>query len=203
MRKQNSWQLKDVIMIAVLGVLFAVIYLASTSLWLVLQAALTPLGLAPFAVEVVYGVWFMAGSLAAFIVRRPGAAFIAEFLAAIIEMLMGNFGGPLVVLFGAIQGAGNEAGFAIFRYRRFNWVSMCLSGICAAIFSFTAEILTGAAELLQPGFMLAKLAARVVSSIIFTGMVCYFAGKGLARSGVLKSYPAGSLYADAEILEDE
>ena len=60
MRVKMNWQLKDLILMAVLGVLFAVVYLASTSLWLALQAFLTPLGLASFAVEAVYGVWFMA-----------------------------------------------------------------------------------------------------------------------------------------------
>lgn len=189
-----QWQLKDVVMVAALGVLFAVVYLGFASLWIALQAALTPLGLGPFANEAIYGVWFMAGSLAAFIVRKPGVAFAAEFMAAVIEMLLGNFGGPLVVLFGVVQGAGNEAGFAVFRYRRFHLASMCLSGVFAAIFSFTAEILIGTVAFLSPGFVAAKLAARVVSAVVFTGFVCYFAGRGLVQTGVLKSYPSGVQY---------
>ena len=117
-------------------------------------------------------------------------------------MLMGNFGGPLVVLFGAIQGAGNEAGFALFRYRGFHLASMCLSGLCAAVFSFAAELFTGSVALLDPGIVIARLVARIASAVVFTGVVCYFAGRGLARTGVLKSYPAGAAGGGA-VLEDE
>jgi len=202
MEKRNGWELKDIIMMGVIGVLFAAIYLVSTSLWLVLQAALTPFGLAPFAVEIVYGIWFMAGSLCAFILRKPGTAFVAEFLAAIIEMFMGNFGGPLVVLFGAIQGAGNEAGFAVLRYKNFRLPGMILSAVFAAVFSFVGEVVTGSVELLSPGFILAKLAMRILSAVVFTGLVAWLAGKGLARTGVLKSYPAGSDVKAAKILDD-
>jgi energy-coupling factor transport system substrate-specific component len=201
-RQGFRWHLKDIIMMGVIGVVFAVIYLASVSLWLALNAALLPLGFATFAVEVVYGIWFMAGSLAAYIIQKPGAAFISEFLASIIEMLMGNMGGPLVVLFGIIQGAGNEAGFAVFGYRRYNLASMCASGIFAALFSFTAEYFTGGFALLSLGIVAAKLAFRIVSAVAFTGIVCYLAGKGLARTGVLKSYSLGGQHGGAEVLDD-
>ncbi|MDR1797363.1 MAG: ECF transporter S component [Clostridiales Family XIII bacterium] len=199
---KKGWELRDVIMMGVIGVVFAAIYLVSTTLWIALQTALTPFGLAAFAVEIVYGIWFMAGSLAAFILRKPGTAFTAEFLAAIIEMFMGNFGGPLVVLFGAIQGAGNEAGFAVFRYRRFGLPAMCMSAILAAVFSFVTEVFTGSVELLSPGFVLAKLGLRIASAIAFTGVVCWLCGKALVRTGVLKSYPAGGDAKPAAILDD-
>jgi energy-coupling factor transport system substrate-specific component len=193
MRKLLNWQLRDAVMVATLGVLFAVVYLGFTSLWIALEAALTPLGLGPFADEAIYGAWFMAGSLAAFIVRKPGAAFTAELMASVIEMMLGYFGGPVVVLFGLVQGAGNEAGFAAFRYRKYHLASMCLSGALAAVFSFGTEILLGTVVLLSPGFVAAKLGVRILSAIAFTGFVCYFAGRGLARTGVLKSYPSGAL----------
>jgi energy-coupling factor transport system substrate-specific component len=202
MDKKNGWALRDIIMMGILGVVFAAIYLASTSLWIALQAAFTPFGLAAFAVDIVYGIWFMAGSLAAFIIRKPGTAFLAEFLAAIIEMLMGNFGGPMVVLFGAVQGLGNEAGFAVLRYRNFKLPGMILSAVFAAVFSFVAEILTGSLELLSPGIVIARLVVRIVSAIVFTAVICYLAGKALARTGVLKSYPAGGDAKAAKVLDD-
>jgi energy-coupling factor transport system substrate-specific component len=201
-RMGRKLELKDIIMIGVIGVLFAAIYLATTALWTILQAALTPFGAATFAVDIIYGTWFMAGSLSAFILRKPGAAFIAEFLASIIEMLMGNFGGPMVVLFGAIQGAGNEVGFALTGYRNFRLLGMILSGVMAAVFSFVGEIFAGTVELLSTEIVVAKLALRVASAVVFTGVISWLAGKGLAHTGVLKSYPAGADVPRARILED-
>ncbi len=83
-------------------------------------AALTPAGLAPFGYEIFYGIWFMAATVAAFIIQKPGVAVVTEFLAAFIEFLMGNMGGPLVLISGLMQGIGAELGFAFFRYRRFD-----------------------------------------------------------------------------------
>ena len=117
-------------------------------------------------------------------------------------MLMGNFGGPLVVLFGAIQGLGNEVGFTIFRYKKFGLLAMCASGVFAALFSFIAEMVSGTILILDPPIIIAKLAIRVASSIIFTGFISYLVGKALVRTGVLKSYPAGADMKAAKVLDD-
>ena len=129
--KKYAWQLKDIIMIGILGVLFALIYLGAFYLSMGLQAALTPFGLAPFNFEIVYGVWFMAATVAAFIMQKPGVAFVTEVLAAFLELLMGNF--PLVITTGLVQGVGLELGFAVFRYRRYDMASMCVSATFACI----------------------------------------------------------------------
>ena len=101
MEKKN-WELKDVIMMAILGVVFSAVYLAVFQGGLALSTALTPAGLAPFGFELIYGVWFMAATLAAYIIRKPGVALVTEVLASFIELLMGNSGGLTVVLTGII-----------------------------------------------------------------------------------------------------
>ena len=59
MEKKN-WELKDVIMMAILGVVFSAVYLAVFQGGLALSTALTPVGLAPFGFELIYGVWFLS-----------------------------------------------------------------------------------------------------------------------------------------------
>ena len=88
-----------------LGV-FAAIYLAVFNGGMVISTALTPLGLSAFGFELIYGVWFMAATLAAYIIRKPGVALLTEILASVVELLMGNSGGLTVVLTGFIQGLG-------------------------------------------------------------------------------------------------
>ena len=116
MKTKKQWELKDVILMAILGVVFSAVYLAVFQGGLVLSTALTPLGLSNFAFELIYGVWFMAATLAAYLIRKPGVALITEVLAAAVELLMGNAGGLTVVLTGVIQGLGAELAFALFRY---------------------------------------------------------------------------------------
>ena len=113
---KKGWQLKDIIMIGILGLIFAAIYLGAFYLSQAIGVALTPFGLAPFNFEIVYGVWFMAATLAAFILQKPGVALVTEVLAAFLELLMGNF--PLVITTGLVQGVGLELGFAVFGYKK-------------------------------------------------------------------------------------
>lgn len=199
--KKYAWQLKDIIMIGILGVLFALIYLGSFYLSMGLQAALTPFGLAPFNFEIVYGVWFMAATVAAFIMQKPGVALVTEVLAAFLELLMGNF--PLVITTGLVQGVGLELGFAVFRYKRYDLLSMCVSATFACILSFIWTYFTNGYAALGTGMLAAMFAVRLGTSLLFAGLLSNLLGKGLARTGVLKGYPAGAKYARQDIMDDE
>jgi energy-coupling factor transport system substrate-specific component len=198
-----KWQLKDIIMVAVLGLIFAVIYLGVLHLGVAVTAVLTPFGLAPFGYEIVYGVWFMGATLAAFIIQKPGVAVVTEFLAAFLEFLMGNMGGPLVLISGLVQGIGAEAGFAMFRYRKFDTISLCVSGLMSGLVSFAWGFVQSAYALLTPGIVIAMLAVRIVSAIVFAGLIAAAAGKGLAGTGVLKSYALGATYGAAKVMDEE
>ena len=59
-KKTNSWKLKEIIMVAMICIVFGVVYLAGVYLSSFIAAALTPAGLSPLGNEIVFGVWFMA-----------------------------------------------------------------------------------------------------------------------------------------------
>ena len=201
--KASKWELKDVIMMAILGVVFAAVYLAVFQGGLALSTALTPLGLSAFGFEIIYGVWFMAATLAAYIIRKPGVALITELLAAAVELLMGNSGGLTVVLTGLIQGAGAELAFALFRYKKWNLLSMSLAGILSALFIFCYELYYLNYIALAPALLAAQLAVRFVSAVVFSGVICKLAGDGLAKTGVVKSYAIGVNADTGKVYEEE
>ena len=203
MKNAKSWELKDVIMMAILGVVFAAVYLAVFNGGLALSTALTPMGLAPFGFELIYGVWFMAATLAAYIMRKPGVALITEVLASVVELLMGNSGGLTVVLTGVIQGAGAELAFALFRYKKWNIASMSLAGIFSALFIFCYELFYLDYIHLAFGLLIAQLAVRFISAVVFSGLICKLAGDGLARTGVVKSYALGANADIGKIYDEE
>ena len=203
MKQRENWKLKDVVMMAILGVLFAAVYLAVFDGGLVLSTALAPMGLSAFGFEIIYGVWFMAATIAAYIIRKPGVALITEVLASFVELLMGNSGGATVVLTGVIQGLGCELGFALFRYKRYNLLSMAISGIFAAIFIFCYELYYLQYYLQAPSVLAAQLVVRFVSAIVFAGIISKLACDGLARTGVLKNYAVGAKLAAVEIDDEE
>ena len=186
-------------MMAILGVLFAVVYMAVFYGGTAISVALTPLGLSAFGFELIYGVWFMAATIAAYIIRKPGAALITEVLASAIELLMGNSGGATVVLTGLIQGVGCELGFAVFRYRKYNLLSMALSGVFAAV----CILYYLSYYLLAPTMLAAQLAVRFASAVVFSGVIAKLACDGLARTGVLRSYAVGARLAPVSIDDEE
>lgn len=201
--KTKHWELRDVIMMAILGVVFSAVYLAVFQGGLALSTALTPAGLGNFGFEIIYGVWFMAATLAAYIIRKPGVALITEVLASAVELLMGNSGGLTVVLTGVIQGVGAELAFAIFRYKKWNLASMSLAGVLSAAFIFCYELYYLNYIALAPGLLIAQLAVRFVSAIVFSGVICKLAGDGLAKTGVVKSYAIGAKANVGKIYDEE
>lgn len=201
--KHSNWELRDVVFLSILGVVFAAVYLAVFQGGLLLSTVLSPLGLSAFGFEVVYGIWFMAATLSAYIIQKPGAALLAEVLASAIELLMGNSGGVTVVLTGLIQGAGVEVIFFLFRYRRWDLLTMSLSAITAAALIFCYELYYLNYIALAPTLLAAQLAVRFLSAVLFSGIICKRAADALAKTGVLKSYALGRRVQAAPITEEE
>lgn len=203
MKKGTHWELRDVILMAILGAVFSAIYLAVFQGGLALSTALAPAGLSAFGFEIVYGIWFMSATLAAYIIQKPGAALIAELLASAIELLLGNSGGVTVVLTGLIQGFGAEIVFALFRYKKWDLLSMSLSGICASVCIFIYELFYLNYIALSPKLLISQLIVRFISAALFSGVLCKVLGSGLAKTGVLKSYALGAKISTGKIYDDE
>jgi energy-coupling factor transport system substrate-specific component len=84
-QRERRWTQRETVIVAALGVAFAVLYLGWVQLWLVLQAAIGPLSL-----DILFGFWCVVSVVAAYIIRKPFVAFTSEVIAAIAEVLTGN-----------------------------------------------------------------------------------------------------------------
>src|ERR1700712_1890757 len=122
------WRTVDIVVTAVLGVAFGVVFWAWNLLWAATGAAFTAF---PPAQALMYGVWLLPAVVAPLIVRKPGAALFAETVASIVSALLGAQWGVQVVLYGLIQGLAGELGFPPFRSRRFGWVQALLAAVLA------------------------------------------------------------------------
>ncbi len=175
-------------MIGLISVVFAVIYLGAVYGAASLAVILTPFGLSVFANEIVFGIWFMAATFAAYIIRKPGVAIIAEMLAAFLEVLMGNFYGPIVFVSGFIQGAGAEIAFAATKYKKFDMSTMFLASLGCTIFSFIWGFFRSGFFDLEIGLLAVMFAVRLLSAFIFSTLGSKFLADGLTRINVLKGY---------------
>lgn len=191
MKRENVWTLKDVIFVTMLCVVFGVVYLGGVYLASFIGTALAPMGLSMIGNELVFGVWFMAATLAAYIIQKPTVAVAAEVLSALIEVLMGNMYGPIVIVSGIVQGAGAEIAFAAFRYRRFDGRTMYLAAAGCCVTSFLWSFVRSGYGKLSLGLLAVCFLIRLVSSLLFSGLLCRRMGDALAKTGLLKGYALG------------
>ena len=185
----SKWQLKDVIMVGIVSLVFGVVYLGAVHLGVLLSTLLTPFGLAILANEFLFGIWFMASAFAGYVLRKPGAATITEMIAALLEVFMGNFYGPIIFVSGFLQGIGTEAGFAAFRYRKFGWSSLILGALGATVTSFIWGMIRSSFLDLKWHLLLTIFVIRLLSALLFSAVLVKVVCDHLAKMGVLNSYP--------------
>ncbi|GAK42351.1 ECF transporter S component [Paenibacillus urinalis] len=186
----GAWKLRDIIVLSSLSVVFAVIYLVFLQIGNLLTGVMGPMGY-----EVIFGIWFIVSIIAAYIIRKPGAAFLSETIAGIIEVLIGNTTGPILIVSAMIQGLGAEMVFAAVRYRKYSLPVLMLSGIGAAVFSFAWGYFRSGFAALSPEFVIAMLAVRIISGAILAGLLGKWIADALVRTGVLRSFPVAKAAA--------
>ncbi|MDO4479411.1 MAG: ECF transporter S component [Lachnospiraceae bacterium] len=187
----KTWKLNDIILTAMICIVFGVIYLGAVYLIGIVDGLFAFTGLSKLGTELIFGVWLMAATFAGYVIQKPGVAIVAEVIAAVIEVLLGNWFGPMVIVAGIIQGLGAEIVFAAFKYRRFQGKVMYLAAIGSCITSFLWSFVRSGYLQFSIGVLVIYFLIRLVSSLLFAGLICKKVGDGMAKTGLLKSYGLG------------
>jgi energy-coupling factor transport system permease protein len=185
MNSRNSqWKLRDIVVLSSLSVVFAVIYLLFLQIGNVLVGFMGPMGY-----EVIFGIWFIVSIIATYIIRKPGAAVISETVAGLIEVLIGNAVGPILIVSALIQGLGAEAVFAATRYRNYSTKVLMLAGVGSAVFSFAWGYFRSGYAAYSVGLIIAMFVVRCISGALISGLLGKWIADALANTGVLRSFP--------------
>ena len=185
----NKWRVVDIVVAAIVAVASGVIFWA----WDFIYAIPTGLfdSLTPGLGGLFHFMWLFAGPLVGIIIRKPGAAFFGETVAAVIEALLGNpFGVAHALLIGMAQGLGAEIGFAVFRYRKWNIASTILAGALTGLCNGGYDWLTKAGWTMTQGAVFTVCC--VISGAVFGGALMWFVQKALAKTGVLDRFESGN-----------
>jgi len=184
----------DLVTITTLGVAFGVIFWG----WGKLYEPVSNVAVFAFppSTALLAGVWLTAGVVGGLIVRKPGAAFATEFIAAAVSTLIvgGTQWGFSVFASGFWQGLGAELIFLLFFYRRFGVVVAALAGGLAAAFGAVYEW-TSYYSYYDFGYKLAHLGFFVVSGVLVAGLGGWALTRALAKAGVLDAFGAGREHA--------
>ncbi|MDF1599612.1 ECF transporter S component [Mesorhizobium sp. YIM 152430] len=176
----RGWTLREILIVAVLGAVFGVLYLAWVQVWLIAQAIFGAV-----TMDVVMGFWFIVSIIAAAIIRKPGAALLSEVLAALVQVLLGSPAGLLLLVTGLVQGAGAEAVFAATRWKNYRLPVLMLAGVGAAVASFAYTWVRFDYGALAPGLLVTMFALRCLSGAILGGLAGHLVVEALYKTGVL------------------
>ncbi len=182
----RSWNLREIVVVAVLAVVFGILYLW----WIPVGALAAGLG-GPLAREPLFGFWLLAAVVAGYIVQKPGAALIAELLAAFTELLAGASGGLVILAWGLVQGLGIEAVFLATGYRNFSVPVLMLAGAVSAAAAFAWQWLILGYGNLSLGLVAVMFILRLLSGAVLAGLGGKLIADALAATGVLNGFALG------------
>ncbi|HEX9496696.1 MAG TPA: ECF transporter S component [Candidatus Limnocylindria bacterium] len=179
------WRTQDFVMLAIIAVVFGAIYWA----WLAPYIWVEGIAAQPGA-ELFFAVWFTSGLLGGYILRRPGAAFLAETLTAAAEVLIGAPAGPVLLITGMMEALGAELVFAATGYRSWGWRTMLIAGVAAALVALPWNWFRLGYFALDPMLLIALLGVRAVSGGL-AGAAAKLLGDAIAATGSLNAYALG------------
>lgn len=174
-------KLSDILVTIVISVVFGIVY----KIWGPTYDLMKPLGI--HAEQLIYGMWFMAGTFAFLVIRKPGVALLAEVAAATISAFLGSEWGLSTLYFGLLQGLGAEIFFALFLYRKFNIGVTSLAAIGAALASLILDYGYGYIGQLSAWNYTLYIGFRLLGSVLIAGIFAYYLAKALELTGVTRS----------------
>jgi len=186
----QAWRTVDIVVAAVIGVTFGVVFWA----WGLVWAATGPLfAFLPPLQYVISGTWLVAGVLGAFVIRKPGAAVFTETVAAAVSAVLGSAWGLDTVSSGVIQGAGAELVLALFRYRVWTVGTALLAALGSGIGEWVHDMYFYYPQLGLDSWLV-FLAFMLVSAALIAGIGSWLLTRALAQAGALSAFPSGQAH---------
>ena len=177
----RTWRTRDIVIAAVIGIAFGVVFAAWNGLYAGLAFLTPPLS------DLIYGLWLVPAVLAPLVIRKPGAALFAEIAAASISALIFSQWGPDTLLSGFLQGGAAELVFALTGYRRWSLpilaIAACASAVGAWVHDWYLYYADASIEL-----QLVRLVVMVASAIAFAAFGSLALERSLRRAGVLEGF---------------
>ena len=182
-----GWRTRDIVVTAIIGVVFGVVFQVWNVIWGPFDAVFV---FFPPAKNLLYGVWLVPAVLAPLVVRKPGAALFAELVAAALSAVIGSQFGPDAILSGVVQGGAAELVFLATRYRLWSFSVLTVAAIASAAAAWIHDWIVWFPDVAVDTQLWVGLFMAVSSVLIVAGGSVLLA-RSLRQAGALKGFPAG------------
>jgi energy-coupling factor transport system substrate-specific component len=175
----RTFGLRDIVLIAVLAAVSGVVYTGIGQIWLAASTAFGPLG------GSLIGLFQFGHILAYALLRKPGVILATSILSTVVQALIGDPTGILVIGWGVAHGLGSEAVALAARYRSTSfWTLVISAGVGALLGQFFSYWLYGWEHALWMFFV--SLPIVFVASGLESGGLAFFVAAKVRQSGVLQ-----------------
>jgi energy-coupling factor transport system substrate-specific component len=177
----RAWTTRDLLVVAVIGIVAAIVLMGVNYFATVLMAV------NPIFGSVLSGVYFISIIIPLYIVRRPGAAILGTLVYGLASAPLHPFGWA-VSLFAVIFALPVELVFLLTRYRNYRlWVLM-VAGAAGCLLSFVMTGLYGDYASLALPVQLITLGLFLLSGALLGGWLAKVLADSLMKTGVLNSF---------------
>jgi energy-coupling factor transport system permease protein len=182
----TRWRTRDIVVAAVIGVAFGVVFWVWGIVWEGPFAALN--AVAPPLRDLFYAVWLIPAVLAPLIIRKPGAALFAEMVAAGVSALLGSLWGVDTLLSGFVQGAAAELVFAFTLYRIWTFPVLAVAAVASAMAAWIHDWVVYY-QSFDPVVQIFRGVAMAISAIVIVAGGSVALHRALKQAGVLEGFP--------------
>jgi energy-coupling factor transport system substrate-specific component len=182
----TRWRTRDIVIAAVIGVVFGVVFWAWGIVW---EGPLQILSTVALPVrDLLYAVWLVPAVLAPLVIRKPGAALFAEMVAAGVSAMLGTIWGPDTLLSGFVQGAAAELVFAFTLYRVWSFPILAVAAVASAAAAWIHDWVIYFADV-DPAIQVARGGFMAISAVILVAGSSVALHRALKGAGVLEGFP--------------
>lgn len=184
------WRVADIALGAALAAVFGVILYGYGLVFISLIRTLNAAVLPGFA-SITHGVWYLSGTLAVLLIRKPGSAVYVNVVAAFVQVLLGTpFNMRDTLISALLQGVFAEIPFLIFRLRKFNLTLSALSGLLVA-FEYGVFLSFTKYQAKAPTYITIHMITELISGLLLSGVLVWFVYLSLRKTGALDNFASG------------
>jgi energy-coupling factor transport system permease protein len=192
-----GFTLMEIVIMAIIGVINGVLGTPNAMLGRLFMTFSGSYGFLAFAA--ICGGFYISGPLCGYIIRKPGAATLAETMNGVAQVLSGNPNGVMVLAAGFFQGFMSDLAYAYFGYKRWTLAVVALSGALAPVLQQVPEVYFFGVGDMGLAYNLLALAIRMVSGAVYAIILVKPIAHGLAKAGVLRGTAVGDEEAAVRI----
>jgi energy-coupling factor transport system permease protein len=179
-----AFTLLEIVIMAIIGVINGVLGTPNAMMGRFFMTFSGAYGFLAFAA--ITGGFFVAGPLCGYIIRKLGAATVAETMNGVAQLLSGNPNGIPVLAAGFLQGFMSDIGFAFFGYRKWTLSVIALSGALAPLLQQIPEVYFFGVGDMGIAYNLLALVIRMVSGAVYAAILVRPIALALVKAGVLR-----------------